>query len=512
MASDNTYGDSWEIDKLQRKDEADYLTKYLIGKNQLERSSLYDGSFVLNVNAGWGFGKTYFLRNWADDLADKGHPVVYFDAWQNDFSKEPLIAFISTINAQLEPYFNKKIGENRATRVKYMLGEWYDKGKQLLNPSSPFLWGVLAKKLAGMSIEQLGELLDEEMEESAPSEGEDQEKTDANKELSETVSTVVSKAASKLLASHNSTKKTIIEFKTSLEKLTNHLESLKTINLPLFIFVDELDRCRPDYAIELLENIKHLFGVPGVFFVVATASEQLSHSIKKVYGQDFDSPNYLKRFFDQTYTLQEPSRYEFAEYLFNHYSLVDRDNLFTPLDPNLFPKKNTKAETFAFMSDSLNLGLRDMIQYCIIIDSICLTFEKAPIHLIYLLALIRIKDTRKDLYDLLVAGRGVSDVEILGLSKNMGNTIATHTPTSPHSTIPGTINAYELVNKYIALSTTDLETLYRNWGENNRQNAIFEAIEASLRAEMPRSFPAGTRPNHHLSHYPKLIGQAGRIT
>ena len=308
MVSNSNYGDGWKLDKLQRKDEADYLTSYLVGKNKLERSSLNDGSFVLNVNAEWGFGKTYFLRNWADDLATKGHPVVYFDAWQNDFSKEPLIAFISTINAQLEPYFNKKIGEKRATRVKFMLGEWYGKGKKLLNPSAPFLWGILAKKLAGMSIEQFGELFDEDFEEPTDSKKEASAKTDASKEFTDTVSTVVSKAASKLLASHNSINKTIVEFKNSLEKLTIHLDSLKIINIPIFIFVDELDRCRPDYAIELFENIKHLFGVPGVFFVVATASEQLCHSIKKVYGQDFDSPSYLKRFFDQTYKLQEPNQ------------------------------------------------------------------------------------------------------------------------------------------------------------------------------------------------------------
>lgn len=509
--SSNNYGDGWKSDKLQREEEADYLTTYLIGKSKLDRNKLNDGSFVLNINAEWGFGKTYFLRNWVDTFATAGHPIVYFDAWQNDFSKEPLIAFISTINAQLEPYFNKKIGEKRATRVKHLLGEWYDNGKKLINPSSPFLWSILAKKLAGMSMNQLGELLEDDLEKVSSDEN-TQNLSDTNKELKQAVSTVVSKATSRLLASHNSTKKTIVEFKNSLEKLVNHLSSLKTINTPLFIFVDELDRCRPNYAIELLENIKHLFGVPGVFFVVATASEQLCHSIKKVYGQDFDSPNYLKRFFDQTYTLHEPIRRSFAEYLFSQYNLTERENLFSPLDQQYFPNKNIRVEAFAFISDALNIGLRDMIQYCVIIDSVCLTFKKAPVHLIYLLILIWLKESRKDLYDQLVAGFAISSNEIKMLSLNMSNVIPTNVGSGHYSRTPSTISATEIIRSYLSLSKTDLETLVNNQERNSDKKGVILAIENSLEKEMPNSWASGTKPKHHLTHYPKLIEQAGRLT
>lgn len=509
--SDINNGDSWKIDKLQREREAEFLTTYLIGKSKLEHNSFNDGSFVLNVNAEWGFGKTYFLCNWADDLAAKGHPVVYFDAWQNDFSKEPLVAFISTINTQLEPYFNKKLGA-RAVRVKKILGEWYGNGKKLLNPSSPLLWGILAKKLAGMSMEQLGELCDDENEE-VPLNEETPESTDENKEFKQTVSTVVSKAASQMLASHNSTKKTITEFKNSLKKLTNHLNSLKTINIPIFIFVDELDRCRPDYAIELLEKIKHLFGVPGVFFVVATASEQLCHSIKKVYGQDFDSPNYLKRFFDQTYTLQEPNRYSFTEYLFDQYNLTDRENLFSPLDPTIFEGKNIRVEAFAFMADSLNIGLRDMIQYCIIIDSISLTFKKAPIHLIYLLFLARLKDLRKDLYEKVAAGIGIHTDQLKSLTVNIRNSIDTYTLSGgTYSRTPSKTTALSLVSDYIGLSKMDLIQIHERYNTTRNLNDIVKSIESSLISAMPNSYPVGINPTHHLSDYPKLIEQAGRMT
>lgn len=107
MTRKTSFGDNWGNDKLERFKEAKFLTDYLIGKKERPLNNFNNGSFVLNVNAEWGFGKTYFLKNWADDLASQGHPTVYFDAWENDFSKDPLIAFIASINEQLKPYFTK---------------------------------------------------------------------------------------------------------------------------------------------------------------------------------------------------------------------------------------------------------------------------------------------------------------------------------------------------------------------------------------------------------------------
>lgn len=76
--------------------------------------------------------------------------------------------------------------------------------------------------------------------------------------------------------------------------------------MPFLIFIDELDRCRPTYAIAMLERIKHLFNIPGIAVVLATDTSQLAHSIKSVYGQDFDSQKYLQRFLSRTYPLPSP--------------------------------------------------------------------------------------------------------------------------------------------------------------------------------------------------------------
>jgi predicted KAP-like P-loop ATPase len=66
----------------------------------------------------------------------------------------------------------------------------------------------------------------------------------------------------------------------------------------LIIFVDELDRCKPSFAVKLLEQIKHYFLLQNVTFVFSTNILELSKTISKFYGNDFQGDKYLNRFFD----------------------------------------------------------------------------------------------------------------------------------------------------------------------------------------------------------------------
>lgn len=73
----------------------------------------------------------------------------------------------------------------------------------------------------------------------------------------------------------------------------------------LVIFIDELDRCRPTFAIEMLERIKHYFDDDRIIFIASINREQLIHSISKYYGMYFDSTGYLDKFFDWNIYLPE---------------------------------------------------------------------------------------------------------------------------------------------------------------------------------------------------------------
>ena len=66
----------------------------------------------------------------------------------------------------------------------------------------------------------------------------------------------------------------------------------------LVVFIDELDRCKPSYAVRLLERIKHYFSNDRITFVFSINTNELQHTIKRYYGDEFDACRYLDRFFD----------------------------------------------------------------------------------------------------------------------------------------------------------------------------------------------------------------------
>ncbi len=89
------------------------------------------------------------------------------------------------------------------------------------------------------------------------------------------------------------------------------------------VVIDELDRCRPSYAIELLEAAKHLFAVDNIVFILATSRSALAHSVKAVYGSGFDAEGYLRRFFDLDFRLPEPNRRGFIQAMFDASPIED---------------------------------------------------------------------------------------------------------------------------------------------------------------------------------------------
>ena len=92
--------------------------------------------------------------------------------------------------------------------------------------------------------------------------------------------------------------------KDEAEKVSKFLQSLlPEVGERLIVFVDELDRCKPSYAVKLLERIKHFFLDEEITFVFSVNINELRHTIRKCYGSDFDATRYLDRFFDLRATL-----------------------------------------------------------------------------------------------------------------------------------------------------------------------------------------------------------------
>lgn len=359
----------WEDDLLNRQNEGKFLSEYLLKRYE----NTPNKPFVLNINAEWGFGKTYFLKNLSEYLKSQKHPVIYFDAWQNDYSDQPLLAFISEMNTSLKPFLSK------STKGKKLFDNAWNTSKKLLIP-------ILVKNLTGMTYDHFNE---------EPEKTKDEDKIEMSNDDStkNEVESVLSKLAESALADHETVRKSISTFKENMGKLLKFIDKdIQSKNLPMFVFIDELDRCRPSYAIELLENIKHIFDIPGIIFVIATDSKQLSHSINAVYGQNFASERYLKRFFDQEYNLTKPDNYAFAQYLFELHGITKNEKLFSPLEQEVYKDKDLNVELFTLYASFFKLGLRDQEQVATVLSAIVLTWQTTDsIHLGYLLFLIMLK-------------------------------------------------------------------------------------------------------------------------
>ncbi len=308
--------------KLNRKDYGRFLANYLIGEK--------DG-FVLNLNGSWGTGKTEFLKRFYVELMDRGHPTIYIDAWESDFSQEPLTVVASELLNQLERLMDGAISDGAITEVKRALGK-------ALKGTLVGLAGIASARLlndSSIGMEAVNKLLDE-----APQ--------NITKQLAE---------------DYQSQIEAIINTRAALGSLAESLQNVNGSKLPVIVLIDELDRCRPTYAIEMLEVIKHFFSIKGFVFVIATDTDQLCHSITSVYGDNFDSSQYLKRFFNRKASLLEPNIFEYVNTRLNdeNYSVYDSLKLFPSLSASNSNKEMIKR-SIAIISEAYDLKIRDIDQ------------------------------------------------------------------------------------------------------------------------------------------------------
>lgn len=265
----------FKYDKLNRQGEIEKLTRlFEVVGNQM----------VLAIDSPWGTGKSTFLNMWNCHLRNKGYKTIFFNAWQNDFMEEPFIAFVSSIREELIEQDKKKAFTERAQKV----------GTMLLKQSPKILTKVVEKH-TGVDISEEIDI--------------------------DGIESFIGKQIDNYQSNRNSLEK----FKEELSKHTQ--DEIDRTGNPIVIFIDELDRCRPNYAISLMERIKHIFNVPNIIFVLGIDKEALSNSIKVIYGNGTDINGYLSRFIDMEYTLNETAKKNYIEHLLIKYgfqSLIEQ--------------------------------------------------------------------------------------------------------------------------------------------------------------------------------------------
>ncbi|QKJ67452.1 hypothetical protein HQN60_12470 [Deefgea piscis] len=355
----------WDSCLLKREEYGKFLIDYLIEEK---------GGYVLNIDSEWGSGKTEMLKRLYVEAMARRNPSVYINAWISDFSNAPLQVVSSELVTQLSEL--NEVSGDYFDKVKGVLGKF-------LKHAAIHAAGVLAAKLGGEA-----------------SDGKDLAKDLFDKEPKDFLNALTNDYNDQIAA--------IESIKNELEALGETLKTNSKCMLPIFIFVDELDRCRPSYAVELLESIKHFFNVPGFVFVVATDTEQIKHAIKVIYGNGFDSEKYLRRFFDRIASLPAPSM---TDYINSKVINNETSNHF-----KLYPS-NLKT-TITQLAIVYELTLRDVDQLFTRLSS-CLRAKKQttpkgyPINVISLVSLLIEFSNHKEIYDLRIGNTGGKSIQAL---------------------------------------------------------------------------------------------------
>jgi hypothetical protein len=200
-------------------------------------------------------------------------------------------------------------------------------------------------------------------------------------------------------------------FRAQLEQAVEQLPA-QGKNPTLIFFVDEIERCRPTFAIALLERIKHLFDVPNLLFVLSLDNKQLEASVAAVYGQGINATEFLRPFIDLEYAIPVIGAQQFVESLFSRLRL---DEVFAQhKHTELRYDRADFIRFFAALADAVPLSLRAQ-ERCMIRLRVVMDQTPADQHLdpVLVAVLIVIRSDDPLLYSMLCQGVA-SAKEVMG--------------------------------------------------------------------------------------------------
>lgn len=265
-------------------------------KNFIEGLDMIDKNMFISLDARWGEGKTFYVRqiettlkylyqkkfNFEERKHDSDdekfnnifsnsvldnielntlYKPIYYNAWLYDCHKDPLMSLLYVLVKEIRKYISTNTNSEKIS-------------EKLISIASSFSISV---PFVGIDLKKINDSL-------------------KGKDILEEI-------------------KTAEDIRKTVKEIFDEIIVESTEKL--VIFIDELDRCRPDFAIETLERIKHYFDDDRIIFVVSINKEQLIHTISKYYGEQFDSTRYLNKFFDINIYLPKISNDYTKKYILN---------------------------------------------------------------------------------------------------------------------------------------------------------------------------------------------------
>ncbi len=303
----------FNLDNLKRTIRADYFGRNIYIKNLINYIAVAEEQTTFAISGDWGSGKTVFMHQFMtvlqnQDMMEKcglssmtanEYEVFYYNAWENELLQKPSIAILNSLLAKYYPY------------------DATDKEK-LENFLTRI--GNIALKLTTAGA--LG------LEDFKSSNSDEIDVKKINQTFSDAIDYIL--------------------------KRTNRTR--------VIIIIDELDRCKPTTVIKLLEEVKHFYSHESLCFLFSADLKQLGHTIKKLYGTEFDSDLYMQRFFDAIFTLNGNSYEKYVNEELGYYisetnisheicKVAISYNGLTIRETNKFIKRIKACEKSVFSSD-----------------------------------------------------------------------------------------------------------------------------------------------------------------
>lgn len=251
------------LDLLNREEFIENVIKIVNQLSDIKRGCCFA------IEGGWGVGKTFVIEEIEERLKDfqseetntDRYFVFHYNCWQHDYYEEPAVAIISAMLASIKEdaaFFNKDIDDT--IKAGYELAK--EKIKEIA--------GLYIENKIGINLISLADKIKD------------------NKDTAENAEWAFDK---------------MFNFSQTIEKVRKKLQEIAE-ERTIVLFVDELDRCIPQYAIKVLERLHHIFyGLDNVVVVMAIDRKQLEHSVEEMFGirkdeSSIDIEKYLKKFID----------------------------------------------------------------------------------------------------------------------------------------------------------------------------------------------------------------------
>ncbi|WP_019959779.1 KAP family P-loop NTPase fold protein [Woodsholea maritima] len=257
-------------------EEHDLFNKKKLAEDIIKVSNAKSEPIIYMLDGPWGSGKTYFINQFIKHCDSLKIPVIHFDAFKHDISRDAFASLVGCVAKYAEQSDPKNELKNQIIKAGSKVG------LSLLRGGAST---IISLASGGLITSQVMDGAGENL------------KNAVNSGIGSTLNSLTETALEEWINSQTENEVRIQDFRDILTKVVKksieHTDAQKA-----YFIIDELDRCRPNFSIEIIECIKHIFNIDNIDFIITTDKNHLENSLSHLYGQNINTTTYLEKFYD----------------------------------------------------------------------------------------------------------------------------------------------------------------------------------------------------------------------